>query len=110
MGPAPITMKHLSPQLIVFAALAACSPLQGADVDFERDIQPILEKRCWNCHGEEEQESGLRLARRAAMLLGGDLGSPAIVPGNPEKSTLIEAVRQQRFQRRLGERRAKNTT
>ena len=37
------------------------SPVFGQEVEFERDIAPILEERCTYCHGEDEQESGLRL-------------------------------------------------
>ncbi len=79
--------------LIPFLCLAACPPLPGQEVDFERDILPVLEKRCWKCHDEDEQESGLRLDLRASMLRGGDLGVPALVPGKPEESALIEAVK-----------------
>ncbi|MCH2182703.1 MAG: PSD1 and planctomycete cytochrome C domain-containing protein [Mariniblastus sp.] len=61
-------------------------------VDFERDIQPILEEHCWHCHGADEQESGLRLDLRQSMLAGGDYGQPAIVPGKPGKSYLLEVV------------------
>ncbi|MFG0297742.1 MAG: PSD1 and planctomycete cytochrome C domain-containing protein, partial [Maioricimonas sp. JB045] len=57
-----------------------------------RDIAPILEERCWYCHGEEEQESGLRLDLRPHMLRGGDSGLAAIVPGHPEKSYLLDVV------------------
>ena len=42
-----------------------------APVDFSREIQPILEENCWHCHGPDEQESGLRLDKRAAVLAGG---------------------------------------
>jgi len=65
---------------------------QAAPVDFTRDIRPILEENCWHCHGPDEQESGLRLDRRAAMLSGGDYGLPTVAPGHPEKSYLIEVV------------------
>ena len=63
-----------------------------AAIDFEKDIQPILEENCWHCHGEDEQESGLRLDKRAMMLRGGDYGLPTLVPGHPEKSYLMEVV------------------
>ena len=63
-----------------------------AAVEFEKDIRPILEENCWHCHGEDEQESGLRLDKRAMMLRGGDYGLPTLVPGHPEKSYLIEVV------------------
>ena len=68
------------------------SLLQAADVDFERDIAPILEERCWHCHNEDEAESGLRLDLRPRMLRGGDSGLSAVVPGKPEKSYLIEVI------------------
>ncbi|MGI9471803.1 MAG: DUF1549 domain-containing protein [Rubripirellula sp.] len=70
-----------------FSALA-----RAEDVDFDRDIAPILEERCWYCHGEDEQESGLRLDLRPTMLRGGDSGLPAVVPGEPEKSYLVELI------------------
>ncbi len=80
----------------VFLALmpwAGFARLPADEVEFQRDIAPILEERCWHCHGEDEQESGLRLDLRGGMLKGGDSGLAAIVPGHPEKSYLIDAVK-----------------
>ncbi|MHC4876776.1 MAG: PSD1 and planctomycete cytochrome C domain-containing protein [Planctomycetota bacterium] len=80
---------------VVIAAVLAlwALPSEAADVDFEGDIAPILKERCWFCHGEDEQEAGLRLDRRVKLLRGGDSGLPAVVPGKPEKSYLIEVVK-----------------
>ena len=78
--------------LLLFAATFAPSPLGAQEVNFQRDIAPILEERCWYCHGEDEQESGLRLDLRPKMLRGGDSGLPAVVPGKPEESFLIDVV------------------
>ena len=86
MKPLPI----LSSVIVLFVA---CSPGAAQKVDFERDIAPVLKKRCWRCHGEDKQKSGLRLHRRADMLRGGDSGSPAVVPGKPERSYLLEVVK-----------------
>ncbi|WP_235908386.1 PSD1 and planctomycete cytochrome C domain-containing protein [Roseiconus nitratireducens] len=61
-------------------------------VDFEQDVLPILEDNCLFCHGEDEQESGLRLDRRVSMIRGGDSGLAALVPGKPDKSYLIEVI------------------
>ncbi|MFK7821581.1 MAG: PSD1 and planctomycete cytochrome C domain-containing protein [Planctomycetaceae bacterium] len=78
---------------IILCLLACFAPAVSAnETDFERDIAPILEERCWSCHGEDEQESGLRLDQRFRMLKGGDSGLPAVVAGKPEKSYLIEVV------------------
>src|SRR5438132_2956030 len=59
---------------------------------FETEIRPLLVERCHKCHGENKPKSGLRLTSRAAVLRGGDTG-PAVVPGKPDESLLIQAVR-----------------
>jgi len=62
-------------------------------VDFNTEIQPILSQNCYACHGPDEAalEGGLRLDVRESALKGGDSG-PAIVPGNPNSSLLIERI------------------
>ena len=94
----PSPRKRIGFVRAVVASLALLSitevgRLAAADVDFQRDIAPILEERCRDCHGADEQESGLRLDIRAHMLKGGDSGLAAIVPGHPEKSYLIDVVK-----------------
>jgi cytochrome c553 len=61
---------------------------------FEKKIRPVLVERCYECHSATAKKSkgGLTLDTRDGVLKGGDAG-PAIVPGDPEKSKLIEAVR-----------------
>src|ERR1044071_57409 len=51
-----------------------------AIVDFAKDIQPLLAKNCYSCHGPEKQKNGLRLDRKVDALAGGDSGK-AIRPG-----------------------------
>jgi hypothetical protein len=63
------------------------------DTFFETKIRPVLAERCWSCHGPEKQTNDLRLDSRAAALEGGFEG-PSIVPGEPDESLLIAAVRQ----------------
>jgi hypothetical protein len=63
----------------------------AATVDFTRDIQPILESRCYGCHGPKNTARGLRLDRRAAAIQGGESG-PAIVPGNSEHSLMVRRL------------------
>ena len=60
---------------------------------FEEKIRPILVRRCYECHGPDAEDVGgqLRLDHRRGLLDGGYRG-PAIVPGHPEKSLLIEAI------------------
>ena len=59
---------------------------------FEAKVRPVLADNCLECHGAEKHKGGLRLDVRAAMLKGGDTG-PAVVPGKPDESPLIEAIR-----------------
>jgi hypothetical protein len=60
---------------------------------FESKVRPILAENCFKCHGPEKHSGGLRVDGLTALLSGGDSG-PAIVPGDPEKSLLVKAVRQ----------------
>jgi hypothetical protein len=62
---------------------------------FESKIRPILVTHCYECHSVEKKETngGLTVDSREALLKGGDSG-PALVPGNPDQSLLIIAVRQ----------------
>ena len=62
-----------------------------ADEHFVSRVKPLLDSRCVSCHGPEKQKGGLRMDSRAALLKGGDNG-PAVVPGKPEASLLIQAV------------------
>jgi hypothetical protein len=60
---------------------------------FEKEVRPLLVKRCFECHSGEAQElqAGLRLDSREAALKGGDTGA-AIVPRKPKQSLLIDAI------------------
>ncbi len=69
--------------LFVFVTLAFADtklpPVANFKVDFEKDVQSILAQKCYSCHGEEAQQSGLRLDKRQNALRGGDYG-PVILP------------------------------
>lgn len=58
---------------------------------FEQRVRPILQARCYSCHGDKAQLSGLRLDSREAALKGGKRGA-AVVPGDPVRSSLVQAV------------------
>ena len=62
--------------------------------DYEKEIRPIFNKHCIDCHGPDKPKSRLRVDQRAILLRGGDSGLPALVPGNPAKSHLIELIRE----------------
>jgi hypothetical protein len=64
-----------------------------SDDRFSREIKPLLERNCTDCHGVKKARGGLRLDSRAAALKAGKSGEPAIVPGHPETSEVIRRVR-----------------
>lgn len=65
--------------------------------DFETHIRPILASKCVSCHGAEKQEGGLRLDSRQSIVAGGESG-PALLPGDPGSSLLIEALKYESFE------------
>lgn len=88
----------MKPYCILFPLTLAVSSITPAfaaisdDEFFEKNIRPVLIEHCMECHGEKKQKGGLRLDSRAAAIAGGDLGA-ALLPGHPDRSPLIEAVR-----------------
>jgi cytochrome c553 len=82
------------------AARAADEAPDREELDFfERKIRPVLVEHCYSCHSETSKEvkGGLRLDLREASRRGGESG-PAIVPGKPEESLLLSALRYQDLQ------------
>lgn len=77
----------------VLDSTAAETSSQGHDF-FEVKVRPILVQHCYKCHSAESEKvkGGLLLDSRDGLLKGGDSG-PALVPGDPDKSRLIVAVR-----------------
>jgi hypothetical protein len=87
-------MSLTSAALAVFLS-AASGPANAAssvEIEFERNVRPVLVEHCQHCHGVKKQMGGLRLDSRAAMLKGGDNGV-VVKPGDPARSRLIQAIR-----------------
>ena len=59
---------------------------------FDTRVAPILTKRCLGCHNEELKNGEISFLDRESLLKGGQRG-PAVVPGKPEQSVLVEALR-----------------
>ena len=62
------------------------------EVDFVRDVRPILRRACFRCHGPDKQKSDYRLDIRQAALKGGESYAPNIVPGKSDNSPLVKMV------------------
>jgi len=88
-------INYLLTRLSFFSLLLLLSlpTLRAAEpVDFVRDVRPLLEKYCYDCHSGTEQESGLRLDVKSVAMKGGDNHGPDIVPGKSAKSPLIQFI------------------
>src|SRR5689334_11741517 len=75
--------------------LAAAVPSEG-DAFFEAKIRPVLIESCYSCHsvGNGAKVKGeLRLDTRDGVRKAGASGQPSVVPGNPDASLLIKAIR-----------------
>jgi len=66
-------------------------PATKRRVDYTRDVKPILERYCYDCHGPQQQLSGLRLDRKDSVRLGGFSGQ-IIIPGDGEGSRIVRMV------------------
>ena len=75
---------------VAFADLTL-PPAANRKIDFQKDVEPLLAQKCYSCHGEEAQQSGLRLDRRQPAFRGGDYG-PVIKVGNSAESKLIRRL------------------
>ena len=69
-------VSRLRPLLLLLPAAALAAP-----VDFVREVRPIFEQHCYDCHGDTKQKSGLRLDIKSEALRGGDNHGPDILPG-----------------------------
>ena len=65
---------------------------QAEEEFFETKVRPVIFDRCLDCHGREKSKGGLRLDSREAVLKGGESG-PVVLPGKPDASRLIAAIR-----------------
>ena len=85
--------------LLTGTSLLGIRPTTEQTDFFESKVRPLLAQNCYQCHSEQSKilYSNLRVDGRAALLNGGDRG-PAIVPGDPDSSQLIQAVRYKKLE------------
>jgi len=88
--------------LLAWGALAgaqepkAAPPRDPEGIEFfEKKIRPVLADKCYSCHSSElrKVKGGLRLDTREGLLKGGESGAAAVVPGDPDHSLLLKAIR-----------------
>ena len=81
-----------------FAAgfLLACSAAPAADppakVSYYRDVRPVFQQQCQGCHQPAKATGGYVMTEFAALLSAGESGKPAVVPGRPDRSYLLDQI------------------
>ncbi|MHB8974169.1 MAG: PSD1 and planctomycete cytochrome C domain-containing protein [Pirellulaceae bacterium] len=89
--------RAVAGSISVFLLSCAVSPgpLLARDPDeyFRDTVRPILARECWECHGADVQESGLRLDSLAGLRAGGQNVKTLAVAGKPDESFLIAVLR-----------------
>ncbi len=71
---------------------AQSKPGGKGGADYFKEVRPLLEKRCYDCHQGGKAKGGLRINDRKSTLTGGKSDGPAIVPGEIDKSALIRRI------------------
>ncbi|MHB9005538.1 MAG: PSD1 and planctomycete cytochrome C domain-containing protein [Limisphaerales bacterium] len=79
---------------LTLLVLVAGPVLRASEVQFSRDVRPLLADNCFPCHGPDTTKikGGLRLDRREDAIRPAKSGTPAIVPGRPDESELIRRI------------------
>jgi hypothetical protein len=78
------------PLVVLFVAGRA----RAGEVDFTREVRPILSRHCFKCHGPDDKarQADLRLDLRDRAMAVTSSGTPAIVPGKPDESELVRRI------------------
>ena len=77
-------------RLSIFLIITSSSLLRAEEIEFNRDIRPLLTDRCFSCHGPDERARKAKLRLDTFEGATKDLGGySAIIPGDPENSELV---------------------
>jgi hypothetical protein len=79
---------------VVFLSVVSRGVARGDEVDFTRDVRPLLSRHCFKCHGPDDnaRKAGLRLDVRDDAIQGGESGEAAIVPGRADRGELLRRI------------------
>ncbi len=81
-----------SPTRLLFSFSWLFAAVASAAVSFEKDIQPLLQQRCYGCHGADKQKAGVALHTRYHGQQPAESGRALVVAGKPEKSLIFEVI------------------
>lgn len=82
----------LASGILITALIVTTSLISHKKVDYNTEVKPLFNKKCISCHGGVKKEGGFSVLFRSEALDTTDGGSPAIIPGHPEKSEMIRRL------------------
>ncbi|MCB0043513.1 MAG: hypothetical protein KDE23_27690, partial [Caldilinea sp.] len=98
--PHPLTLSPLHLVIAAILAITVACPLSAADHttaerEFTLKVLPLLKEKCLGCHGGDPSDikGEYSIMDRDHLLSGGESGEAAVVPGQPNESTLLSAIR-----------------
>src|ERR1035441_2959742 len=71
----------------------ALDPALAAQVSYVRQVAPLFANNCADCHSTEDHKGGLDASSVPGLMKGGKKAGPAIVPGKPDESSLVQFLR-----------------
>ena len=86
-----MTCRTIGALLLLLLAGCAKEPPTPMAIDFHKEVAPIFKAHCWNCHGPQQQQGGLRLDEKAFALQGG-LSGKKLVESSTGASELLRRV------------------
>lgn len=86
------TIFACSAVVLSLSGLTTAPPAWAAGIDYARDVQPVLARRCFACHGPDLAEGGLAFHQAELALVESESGEYAIVPGDPDASAMLARV------------------
>src|SRR5215216_1631680 len=84
----PMSRQYLVVATVGVLVTGTASAHDQVKIDFVRDVQPLFQAHCIECHGPKQQKHGFRLDRRRDAMRGGGGASRVIAPGTSEASRL----------------------
>src|SRR5436309_9343823 len=89
----PLRGLAVPPAFSAEARPAPADPLAASPDYFLQKVHPLLEAKCFGCHGEpKDREAEFDMRTRQGLLKGGESGQTALVPGDPDQSRMFQAV------------------
>ncbi len=76
-----------------FPAVRPIDPVEAATISFVRDVQPILDNHCVECHEGDRAKGDFRVTSVAELMLAGRKSGPGVIPFQPDESAIIDYIR-----------------